>query len=892
MPNRSHAYKIITCLIGLIVFTIPVISQLYYTSGGEISYKFLREEVIGDNAFYRYQVSVKLYKECDDNTSNFPFSVSLAFFVNSSQTNFPLSKTVNNIPFTSTSLGYHFYNACANNNHPLCYNIAVYTTEVDLPTIPFGYIVAYQNDRRKENGFNNADTHNSLKASGGIMGFTYVTYIPGSNVALSGPYSSSPVFKKDYPLIICSGNYFRYDFSADDPDGDSLSYYFAPAYQGYDYTTPNGVADHPPFKTLHYFAPYSGTQPLGSGVTIDSQSGMISGTAPNAPGKYIVVVLVNKYRNGQLIGKHRKEIQFVLDNCTWPTAQIDSTYKNCKGRTIHFTNYSTGSINSYYWDFGDPTTNADTSNLREPFYTYPAPGIYEAKLILNKNTLACKDSAFCTVIVDSGMVANFIYQRTQGTCNQAIYDFTNTSTQSSHPINSWNWNFGETTSFTDVSNLQNPTYNYTNEGSKNVRLIVGNDIGCTDTLFRTINIYKTLLHAPDDTTICYIDTIRLNSNTGHAGTYLWSPNYNINSLTVPDPLVSPNITTLYHVTFTDSSGCVANDSVKVFVRNSVNIRLANNDTTICKGDSFDAIVLHDGTSVTWQPVNDVILENLTGSLAAIHPMNTTIVVATANFGSCKTSDSMIVKVVPLPNVMVSNDTSICIGAPIYLQASGGASYSWTPAELLSNANIPNPVSHPVHNTIYTVSVTDTLGCPKPVKASVRVNSFRGLFAKAEKDTMIVEGESIQLTGSGGQYYQWSPPDYLSSAFIANPTAKPYGDIMYVLKITNDNNCVDYDSVRVRAFKDADIYVPTAFTPNSDGKNDLFKVYPVGFDMGYLEIYDRWGNKIFSTTDYTRGWNGTYKGITLNTGTFVWILKGKNKKTGETIIKKGTVTLIR
>ncbi len=94
--------------------------------------------------------------------------------------------------------------------------------------------------------------------------------------------------------------------------------------------------------------------------------------------------------------------------------------------------------------------------------------------------------------------------------------------------------------------------------------------------------------------------------------------------------------------------------------------------------------------------------------------------------------------------------------------------------------------------------------------------------------MLVMGEQVQLNGSGGIYYHWSPSTYLSDPNIANPVARPYVNMRYVLTISNDNNYQDSAIVKIRAFADADIYVPTAFSPNNDGLNDLFRIYPVGF----------------------------------------------------------------
>jgi gliding motility-associated-like protein len=158
--------------------------------------------------------------------------------------------------------------------------------------------------------------------------------------------------------------------------------------------------------------------------------------------------------------------------------------------------------------------------------------------------------------------------------------------------------------------------------------------------------------------------------------------------------------------------------------------------------------------------------------------------------------------------------------------------------------------------------------------------------------MVVQGEPVQLQGYGGQYYQWKPASWLSNSSVSNPVARPLDDILYTMIISNDDNCTDSATVKIRAFKDPDIYVPTAFTPNSDGLNDLFRVVPVGFILTELKIFDRWGNIVFVTRDETKGWDGTFRGQPLATGTFIWVATGKNKKTASIVNKKGQITLIR
>ncbi|MFN8291577.1 MAG: PKD domain-containing protein, partial [Chitinophagaceae bacterium] len=635
-------------------------SSQYFTVGGEVSYKFLYRSV-GEFVFNHYEISIKLYKECNGE-GVLPPSVPVSIFISQPD---PITPPYNKL-LTSSAGQTNFYitsqfpNDCAPEQPPVCYQVGVYTTQIALPENMGDYIIAVQDDQRKSADYANVNTDGIGKNSGGVMGFTLATRIPAGLPFGPNSTASAPVFNKEYPLILCAGKPFRYDFSATDPDGDSLSYKFMPAYQGRIYVNPratNGSADAPPYLSLIYNASYTGFAPLGSAVQIDSATGMISGTGPVFPGRYLVVVEVSKYRNGSVVGRHRKEITFYFNKCNWPRAQLDSTYRNCSGLSVKFLNYSTGDIRSYTWDFGDPSTNGDISNQAEPTYTYPAPGIYTAKLYLNVGTTACKDSAICKVIVDTGMNASFTTQRVLAACNEATYDFTNTSTEGSNPITSYAWDFGEITVGTDVSSLPNPTYTYPADGNKIVRLIVKNDIGCTDTAFKTISAFKSLMQAPNDTTICNLDTIPLTPNTnGYPGTFSWSPNYRISSLTAPSVLVNPQKDTTYYVSFTDATGCVAFDSVRVKVRDSVKISINNTDTTICKLDTLHLSVKHDGLSVTWQPSSDITPTNPDGSSADAVLMNTGLVIATSHFGSCFEKDTMNVVVIPRPQPVVSSDT--------------------------------------------------------------------------------------------------------------------------------------------------------------------------------------------------------------------------------------------
>jgi len=159
-------------------------------------------------------------------------------------------------------------------------------------------------------------------------------------------------------------------------------------------------------------------------------------------------------------------------------------------------------------------------------------------------------------------------------------------------------------------------------------------------------------------------------------------------------------------------------------------------------------------------------------------------------------------------------------------------------------------------------------------------------------TEIEAGQTVQLNATGGgTHFQWSPAQWLSNPAVADPIASPLDNITYKVVATNDGGCRDEDSVTIKLHAPNDIFVPTAFTPNGDGKNDTFKPY-IGRSFTLLDfsVYDRWGERVF-TTKKENGWDGKINGQPQNSGIYVWMLKA-NDEHGSIINKKGTVALIR
>lgn len=428
--------------------------------------------------------------------------------------------------------------------------------------------------------------------------------------------------------------------------------------------------------------------------------------------------------------------------------------------------------------------------------------------------------------------------------------------------------------------------------------VTGSTTGCAgkkvDSLIVTVKELPPLT-VTNDTLICSIDTLQLKA-TG-TGSFLWSPNYSINNLTSATPLISPDVPTKYFVRLTDGFGCVSNDSVFVDVKLFVTIN-AGNDTTLCRNDGFFLNTSSDALSYKWQP--PVYLSSDTAKRPFATPLDPFLTYkVTGNIGKCQSTDFVTIKTVPYPKANAGNDTLICFGQSAQLIASGGSSYTWAPASYLTATTIRNPVSvKPVGDIRYIVSITDTLGCPKPATDSIWVRVYPKIKASTGiRDTSIVIGQTIQLNAGGGtnaDSYLWVPPNWLSSDRIKSPVAAPETDIEYKVQITTQlGNCTGRDSVRIKVFLlPPSFYVPTAFSPNADGNNDVLRPIALGIRrLNYFKVFNRLGQLVFSTTEIGKGWDGFYKGNPQDPAGYVWLAEGVTFK-GEVITRKGNAVLIR
>jgi len=863
----------------LIIVTLLAVFKCdaHHVIGGEMIYTYLGKGSTSNTS--KYLITLKIFRDQNvpPNSAKMPAEVYIGIYNNDNGQEFkgpyPYYIVEKNDPESQVKV--NPFPPCMNNTPDLDYHIGIYQVTVELPDNEKGYTAAYQTCCRVD------DLQNVNNELGSRTGSTFTCSIPPAKYMDSSPEFSTSID------VICAGKSFQLQFNATDKDGDVMVYQFAPAFDGGAFTNEeNANPAGPPYNSVPYFNYFSSDSPLGSGAKIDSHTGIISGIAPQV-GKYVLCVKVFSYRNGVLINEHQKDFIVNVTDCDFAGAQLNLKPANCDSFNVAFQNDNTSALNQdFYWEFGDVKSGPlNTSTLKNPTHLYTGPGDFTYKLVINRGK-QCSDSATQIIRVYPGFSPAF---NVDGKCINSTIFFTDKSTTNYGSVNNWSWDFGDLSNRADTSHLQNPSYIYSTEGNYPVNLTVSTTKGCVKTLPVTVPIKS----HPDfslnnDTLMCNIDQLQLTA-VG-TGSISWTPDYNINNVHSFTPIVTPQIPTTYYATLNESRGCIATDSVFVNVVSRVTLNLKS-DTTICLTDTATLIPQSDGLHYLWTPSNTII--NDTAKFAQVIPVANTSYQVISSIGKCSAAANIRVHVVPYPKAYAGNDTTICFPRSYQLHATGGSIYNWSPAAFLNNSTIANPVSTPLQTIKYTVQVNDVLGCPKPTYDDVVITVEKIVADAGPRDTSIVVNQPLQLNGTGAKYYFWSPPNGLDDANISKPVALLAESQQYVLLVKSEVGCTSRDTIDVTVYKvKPDLYVPDAFTPNSDGKNDVFRPIPIGMKkLNYFKVYNRLGQLVFSTSVQKQGWDGTFKGQPQDSDVFVWIAEGVDYL-GKVIFKKGSVTLIR
>lgn len=568
----------------------------------------------------------------------------------------------------------------------------------------------------------------------------------------------------------------------------------------------------------------------------------------------------------------------------------DITADLCDGLVVDFHNNTTVSGT---WYFGD----GDSSLVANPTHIYSQPGAYQVKFVSQEICVLPYDSLIM-VLPEPAVTAAF--SSTYDSCGlEAQLKFTD-ETVHYNDIASWNWTF----SSGQTSSEENPVISFQQEGTIIATLVVTDIHGCVDTATSPVEIMLIKENIASQEIYCPGDSVALNPDADPNYVYQWvstpnDPNFNQNS---PNPYVTPAVPTVYTAVIVNGL-CTVVDSVTVTPQPAATGNLPA-DQQVCSDDLITIGVENtNGVNFIWSESPDFNppLPSNGDSLAIAPEKNGVYYVQITNAEGCKTVDSIRINNAAVDIDAEPANRSICLGDSTELTVTNldpedVLTYVWTPAL----NPIANPVVSPSTNTSYSVLATNQFGCADTMVFNVNVVSISVTAEILGNDT-IFPGQSTQLLAtvtstSTNITYQWSPPGSLDNPNIPNPTASPSETTIYTVTAVAEGLCPDTASV-VIYFRSPEcttpfIFVPTAFTPNSDGNNDFFIVRGPDIKEVYFAVWDRWGEKVYETTNpQAQGWDGTYNGRELLPDSYAWYVR-VTCGNGEIYKEKGDVTLLK
>ena len=425
----------------------------------------------------------------------------------------------------------------------------------------------------------------------------------------------------------------------------------------------------------------------------------------------------------------------------------------------------------------------------------------------------------------------------------------------------------------------------------NYTVVVSDAAGCTDMHVITITQPLTAI-AVNPTVVnasCGMSDGSADANASGgtpAYTYSWS-----NGQT--SPTTTGLAVGIYTVTVTDMNGCTQIATAQVNNNSGPAITSSSFVNPLCNGTSNGSagvVATGSGLSYAWTPtaLNSPSVSGL--------PAGSYTVIVTD--GSGCSAIQLFTLTQPAAITATTSATPTSCGnsnGSTSATASGGTgtlSYFWIPGGQVT-ASVGS-----LNQGTYTVIVTDANGCIQ--SATAVVGGTPSATVNAGVDVLILTGDTTNLSavaGTGAVTYSWTPSVGLSCSNCANPTASPLQTTQYCVTVTDTNGCTASDCVTITVEtpcpENAAIDLPTAFTPNGDGHNDRFFIAGLNSCVTQynLVIFNRWGEKVFESSDLTVSWDGTFHGRSLDPGVFVYYFSAvfTNK---QSVTKKGNISLIR
>lgn len=576
----------------------------------------------------------------------------------------------------------------------------------------------------------------------------------------------------------------------------------------------------------------------------------------------------------------------------------------CHNLASQFTD-NTGTATQWQWNMGN-ATGFSTQNVS---YIYPASGIYQVQLIVT-NSDGCKDTVVKPVEVYALPVSDFVVE------NECIYDnfvFQNQSTQGTNAINTYSWNFGDTQTSAQTA----PTHLYGLHGAYTVTLVTTDVFGCADTLQKPIEVYAKPTAQFGMNNVCQDATVNfVNGSTVAAGSIninRWEFGDGNGSLSLsPDHIyTTPGVFYVELLVVTEHT-CVDSltRTVTIFPKPTPLFEV----DAVCWGDESSFL---DNSLITPIVANDIIVawnwdmgdgtNDVLQSPSHLYsePGSYSVTLTLTTDKGCERSitKSALVNVVPIEPI-INNDT-VCLGGDASLSAvaPNGVKVNWyyTPTDSLPFHTgyqyfIENVISA---HQYYVQAIQLSGGCKSPI---LEINAQ--VFNESNQSLQISDSLVYVPTATVSFWvasdieiinYNWAFGDGYTSTSNSPTPVHQYqypGRYTVTLTTTDKNGCEKTLTQTITVKEVFGIQVPSAFTPNEDLVNDVFFVGAFQVATFRIDVYNRWGQSVFSSENPDFRWDGkTQNGKACPEGVYVYKISAISSN-GKPINKSGTITLTR
>lgn len=322
-------------------------------------------------------------------------------------------------------------------------------------------------------------------------------------------------------------------------------------------------------------------------------------------------------------------------------------------------------------------------------------------------------------------------------------------------------------------------------------------------------------------------------------------------------------------------------------------------TILCGTTASLPVTASGGATYNWYN-NGSLIQNTTGAQLTINTIGSYTAKAIDAAGCTGIEGNAIVITQLQKPTVAFTYTSYCIGKPISFidqsvtANSGQVSYLWNDGNTNTSTNA-SPVFTYNQQAVYNVKLKITpVACPLLADSLTKAVSIAIPVAAIRMPTMnVAMNDQVPIQArTFGTGYQWSPSTGLSSVNSSNTIATISKEQQYTIAISVASGCITVDTILLKVFVANDLLVPNIFSPNNDGQNDKLFVNLVGIKtLQYFRVFNRYGKKLFETTNLAEGWDGKLNGVPQPVDTYIWTAMGVTKE-GAPIYKEGTITLVR